>query len=295
MKKFVICGLVGLLAGSALMAQSVPAELTPQATYEITGIQGAPYEGLMNKIQHRQRIDIADVPAEYNWYAGEGHQLDKNIFYSAKKVYEQYPNSFNAAYNYGVLIYYMVQPEIGLVANMRQLDEAYIVFEKAKKINPNEEGIYRHQIILLQQKILHLAGGMEEPGGFAWDKYSRAIIQDENYHWLARQLLDNITQLFQLRGIINTKGTLELGTPVSPDLLFQAWSAYEICQALNLTEEALAWKALAQRWDAESAQLEKTAAKKEAIARREAERDLKRTLRKIVYWELFKNIQRPQQ
>ena len=292
MKKILVWFVVSIAAAISLPAQQISEELKPESIYEVTGMKGTSYEKMMEKIKNRQRIDIGDIPRGYNWSLEDPmYQLDKNVFYTAKSIYEQYPYSFNAVYNYGVLIYYQVQPEIGLVASEKQLDAAYAVFEQARKINPKEEGIYRHQIIILQQKIFNAAGGTQEPGGFAWDQYSREVIANEQYHWLARALLSRITELFKLYGVVKADGNLQTESALQPSLLFDAWSAYEICTALHRTQSAAQWKELAQKWDNEYAQAVKEEQRRNKIQQRAFERNLKKTFLKTAYLEGLQQLQ----
>ena len=121
---FVLMGIV-LLVGSA-QAQSQSARL-------------------MTKVKAKQRIELKDIPVGYSWCESWSMQEDKNIFYAAKKVYEQNPQSFNAVYNYAVLIYYTVVPEEGLFISAQRVDEAYKVLEQAKALHPNEVEVYERQ------------------------------------------------------------------------------------------------------------------------------------------------------
>ncbi len=290
MKKTIVIAMIGLLVVPAVMAQRVPTELKPEAVYEATGVAHTSYEKIMQKIQNRQRIDIADIPYGYNWNGGNEYQLDKNVFYTAKAVYEKHPQSFNAAYNYGVLIYYTVEAEIGLMTTAKQLDAAYAVFEKAKEINPKVEGVYRHQIIILQEKILKHAQFMEEPGGFSWDKYTRGVIQDPAYHYLTRQLLSNITELFKIHGVVRADGSINTKANLNESLVFDAWSAYELCTALNRTEQAAQWKELAKKWDADYQKAEKAKERQAKISAKALKKELNKTLIKSAYLEALKNL-----
>ena len=149
--------------------------------------------------QRIQRLELIEQKA-FQWCELEYDEPDWiELRALAKQVYEQNPNSFNAAYNYGVVTYAIWEPEIGPVTREEILSDAFDAFEHARALVPNKEMLFEREYHLL---YLWLVGG----GVPFDDSTTESLFQTYSSETeKAGQMLFAIERLFSLKGFDLTK------------------------------------------------------------------------------------------
>lgn len=173
---------------------------------------------LQDKVNKMEVVTEDDMPWPFEW----DFECDKcyrdqdavNVFFTAQSKYQKNPNSFAAAFNYAMVIAYKNCGE-GYTLSERHYDEAYKVFEQAKKLRPNDLRVYVEQEKLLERRYFDFGDGPIQAGLVYRIKKYRSIPD------MARKRLDLI------------KNQERLGSK-KVDYL----EAATICQALNRLESA---------------------------------------------------------
>ncbi len=184
-------------------------------------------ERLQQKVKKLQVITYKDVPYDFIWDKSnnECKQDDINVFYLAKRMYEKNPNNFAAVFNYGILIMSNGCMEGPMLSEM-QMDEAYKMLEKAKKLRPNYLEVYERQEWLIDYRLF------DDLACFAAFGYTidERIEIYRAHSDLARKRL----ALIEKQRALGSK-------TLSDTSLFEA---YVICSALHRTEAAAKYLAL---------------------------------------------------
>ena len=232
------------LANSALFAQGY----NPYSRQE-----------LARKVKNMEVLDDRKIPFPFVytekvvWY---DNQPDINIFYNAKNVCEKNPFNFAAVYNYALLIMSNDWGE-GPVLNEIQIDEAYRLFEQAKKMRPEYINIYFAQIYLLEQKMLGVVYGPDYSDEEKVYLYGKDL-------YSARRMLSLYEKMF----------TMDLGKQ-NMQLSYMMHNASLLCRALGQTQKAQEYEAKAQ-----TLYEQEEAPRAAQIQKAENERILKQALQK---------------
>ncbi len=224
MKKWVICMMFCLCAGF-LAAQTYTAKVGGVHVSEST-VSRAVYTKteIMQKVKNMEMLNRNRMPSSFWYLAGDEYlsdQDDINIFYMAKNRYEKNPNNFNAVFNYAVVILSLDAGE-GCSCSDLQLDEAYRLLERAKKLNTHSLAVYRQQDFILMFKVF---GPVWIGPGYTDEE---AIDLYRNMPDLARKRL-----AVQEKLIAGGEGDL--------------YTAWQISKALNRTESAAKYQQMIQK------------------------------------------------
>ncbi|MBR3632174.1 MAG: hypothetical protein IKN49_03830 [Elusimicrobiaceae bacterium] len=162
------------------------------------------YEGTSSVKQKIKKLALLEEKA-FSFQEFEADDADyPSVLKLAQKTYEQNPNSFNAAYNYGMLLCSSYIPEGGPAADKETLEKALEVFEQAGKLSSSKQlMLSEREYDVLKQILL----GTEIP--------FRTLVDEEIFGVFvksapqARQLQNKVKDIFQLSGTsVNMKDEL---------------------------------------------------------------------------------------
>lgn len=182
---------------------------------------------LFQKIKSMELISYEKMPSVFWYLTGNDdlfNQRDINIFYLAKAQYERHPENFNAVFNYATVIMSLNSGSDTDLASV-QVDEAYRLLERAKKIKPDFLPLYEQQDYLLKYKIF----GPFWFGAAQLDENAVALYQDK-------------PDLARLRLSVQEK--------LIPSGKGDVGAAWQICTALGFKESAAKYAELLRRKNA---------------------------------------------
>ena len=147
----------------------------------------------------------------------------------AKKVYEQNPASFNAAYNYGVITYDVWEYELGPIMNEDILNEAFEAFEHARALIPNKVMLFEREYDIFYLSLL----GNNVPTPLYRSENILEIYQ--SHPKKAEEMLFVIQRVFSLKGFDLNQ--------VAPNYHYRdmAFQAFMILLSQNNYTEAKRW------------------------------------------------------
>lgn len=229
MKKWVML-LVVCLSGVSALAQSQTCRLAGVNVVD-RAVHANEYtdDELEQKVRKMERIELSRMPGTFQYQKYDRYlenQQQINIFYLAKSRYEKNPGNFNAVYNYAVIIMSESWTDGGISISDRQVDEAYKIFEKAKKMRPDFLQIYEHQDFLVEYRIF----GPQWIGPCLED--AQIIAAYRAHPDLARRRL-----ALQEKLLANGSGNVV--------------AAWHLCEALGYKARAQKYHAIVEQFDAE--------------------------------------------
>ncbi len=102
-------------------------------------------------------LNYYQIPAPF-WYVAKRPELNNEadilVFRLAEKKYKQHPQNFAAVFNYATLLMSLNADTDDLIdCSSAQIQEAYRLLEKAKKLRPDYLPVYAQQDLLLELQI----------------------------------------------------------------------------------------------------------------------------------------------